>query len=311
MRGTPLGSPPGLSDEVERTDHVVSTDPEVIVRVHRRKGLEGALPCVYSIHGGGYILGSYAMDDCPLRQLVPAVRRRRCVGRVPARTRDAVPGTARRLRRRAAVGRRPCGRARRRPRPHRHRRRECRRRSRRRARAARHATAARPQLRFQLLDCPMIDDRQATVSSRLERLLVWSRHSNEFGWRSYLGELYGADDIPYVAAAARCADLRGLPPTFVAVGGADGFRDEDVDYALPALAGGRRDRAPRLPGCTARRADVPGQPDRAAVAARRGRVARPAARRAGGRGVADSTTRGLAPPSRRVLLLLPGPGRSG
>ena len=84
----------------------------------------------------------------------------------------------------------------------------------------------------------MIDDRQATVSSRLERLLVWSRHSNEFGWRSYLGDLYGADDVPYVAAAARCEDLRGLPPTFVAVGGADGFRDEDVDYALRLMRAG-------------------------------------------------------------------------
>ena len=78
----------------------------------------------------------------------------------------------------------------------------------------------------------MLDDRQATPSSRLDRLLVWSKLSNEFGWRSYLGDLYGVDDVPYVAAPARCEDLRGLPPTFLAVGGADGFRDEDIDYAL-------------------------------------------------------------------------------
>ena len=52
-----------LSDAVERTDHVVIDDPRVVVRVHRPKGIDGPLPCVYSIHGGGYVLGSYDMDD--------------------------------------------------------------------------------------------------------------------------------------------------------------------------------------------------------------------------------------------------------
>jgi acetyl esterase/lipase len=86
-------------------------------------------------------------------------------------------------------------------------------------------------LAFQLLDCPMLDDRQQTPSSRMEGLAVWSRESNEFGWRSYLGELYGRDDVPATAAPARATDLSGLPPTLVSVGAVDGFRDEDVDYA--------------------------------------------------------------------------------
>ena len=34
--------PVELSDAVERTDHVVSTDPHVVVRVHRPKGVDGA-----------------------------------------------------------------------------------------------------------------------------------------------------------------------------------------------------------------------------------------------------------------------------
>ena len=63
MRSVGFAGVVELSDEVERVDHVVSTDPEVVVRVHRRRGVEGALPCVYSIHGGGYILGNRAMDD--------------------------------------------------------------------------------------------------------------------------------------------------------------------------------------------------------------------------------------------------------
>ena len=85
---------------------------------------------------------------------------------------------------------------------------------------------------FQLLDCPMIDDRQETYSSQLGGLPVWSRESNEFGWRSYLGGLYGSSEIPYTAAPARADDLTGLPPAFISVGSVDGFLDEDVDFAL-------------------------------------------------------------------------------
>jgi acetyl esterase/lipase len=60
---------------------------------------------------------------------------------------------------------------------------------------------------------------------------VWSHESNAFGWKSYLGDLYGRDDVPATAAAARATDLSGLPPAFVSVGAADGFRDENVEYA--------------------------------------------------------------------------------
>jgi acetyl esterase/lipase len=60
---------------------------------------------------------------------------------------------------------------------------------------------------------------------------VWTAAANEFGWRSYLGVLYGSDDVPGHAAAARETDLAGLPPSCVVVGSIDGFRDEDVDYA--------------------------------------------------------------------------------
>jgi acetyl esterase/lipase len=78
----------------------------------------------------------------------------------------------------------------------------------------------------------MLDDRQITPSSQQDGLAVWSRGSNTFGWKSYLGDLYGRDDVPYLAAPARTPDLSGLPPAFVSVGAVDGFRDEDVDYAL-------------------------------------------------------------------------------
>ncbi len=77
----------------------------------------------------------------------------------------------------------------------------------------------------------MIDDRQITPSSRHDNLLVWTRAANTFGWQCYLGDLYGTDDVPAHAAAARADDLTGLPPALVISGGADGFRDENIDYA--------------------------------------------------------------------------------
>jgi acetyl esterase/lipase len=87
-------------------------------------------------------------------------------------------------------------------------------------------------VQFQLLDCPMLDDRQITPSSRLDGLSIWSRESNTFGWRSYLGDRYGTDQVPAYAAAARAEDLAGLPPAYVCVGAVDGFRDEDITYAM-------------------------------------------------------------------------------
>jgi triacylglycerol lipase len=91
------------------------------------------------------------------------------------------------------------------------------------------------QIAFQFLQYPMLDDRQATPSSQLDDLHLWSRRSNEFGWKAYLGDLYGTADIPGYAAPARADDLEGLPPTYICVGAMDGFRDEDIAYAQRLL----------------------------------------------------------------------------
>jgi acetyl esterase/lipase len=218
------------SEEVERVDHVVSDDPRVVVRVHRPKGVEGPLPCAYSMHGGGYVVGSYEMDDLRFDALCPSVP---CVGvavdyrlapetRYPGPLDDCYAGLRWTfehadelgidVERIGVVGTSAGG-----------------------GLAAALALLARDRaelsLAFQLLECPMLDDRQITSSSRRDGLPIWSREENEFGWRSYLGARYGQEVESY-AAAARATDLSGLPPTFVIVGTADGFRDEDIDYAL-------------------------------------------------------------------------------
>jgi acetyl esterase/lipase len=223
--------PQPLSEAVVRTDHAVPGDPPVPVRVHRPAGADGLLPCVYSIHGGGYLLGSYSMDDarfdgwCPALGVVGVSVEYRLAPETayPGPLEDCYRGLEWTFDHAADLGVD-------------------------RSRlgitgvsaggglAAAVALLARDRgrvpLAFQLLDCPMLDDRQTTPSSRLDGLAVWTREANAFGWRSYLGDLYGSPDVPYTAAPARCPDLSGLPPSFVSVGTVDGFRDEDVDYAL-------------------------------------------------------------------------------
>jgi acetyl esterase/lipase len=88
--------------------------------------------------------------------------------------------------------------------------------------------------------CPRLDDRNDSPSvHQMAELPMWNRQANEVGWTALLGDARGGPDVSPYAAPARATDLSGLPPTFVDVGSADSFRDEDVDYASRIwLAGG-------------------------------------------------------------------------
>ena len=84
---------------------------------------------------------------------------------------------------------------------------------------------------FQALNYPMLDDRNTTPSShQITDLGIWDRRANLLAWQAILGEHAGGD-VPAYAAPARADNLSGLPPTFIAVGDLDLFRDEDLDYA--------------------------------------------------------------------------------
>jgi acetyl esterase/lipase len=52
------------------------------------------------------------------------------------------------------------------------------------------------------------------------------------------GDRIGTDDVSAYDAPARATDLSNLPPTFIDVGSADLFRDEDVAFASTMWAGG-------------------------------------------------------------------------
>ncbi|MDI7864715.1 alpha/beta hydrolase [Rhizobiaceae bacterium n13] len=96
-----------------------------------------------------------------------------------------------------------------------------------------------PRLLGQLLQCPMIDDRNSTVSaSRYDGVGVWDTTSNKTAWQAVLGEDCGGANVSPYSAPARVTDLAGLPPTFIDVGACEVFRDEAIDYAVRILASG-------------------------------------------------------------------------
>jgi acetyl esterase/lipase len=92
-----------------------------------------------------------------------------------------------------------------------------------------------PQIRFQLLIMPELDDRQETWSARrFTETPFMYRDKVSASWRHYLGAMPAS---PY-AAPARAADLSGLPPTYIATSEFDPLRDEGICFALRLLEAG-------------------------------------------------------------------------
>jgi acetyl esterase/lipase len=229
--------PVELSGRVERTEHSTDGPEPVPVRVHRpldpaETGSQlGARPGLLSIHGGGLLFGTYDMDDplldrwCSRFGLVGVSVQYRLAPDFPYPTpledcysalrwmHDHAGDLGIDSTRIGVYGISAGG-----------------------GLAAALALLARDRgefpLAFQLLDCPMLDDRPDSPSMQSDDLYVWTREWNEFGWRSYLGEAYGTDGVDPYAAAGRAEDLSGLPPAFISVGSIDGFRDQDVEYAM-------------------------------------------------------------------------------
>ncbi len=221
-----------LSDAVSRTDITVpgpSDAPDIRLRVHRPRDAEGTLPCLYWMHGGGYVMGSPEQDDlrfdrwCQRFGMMGVAVQYRLAPEhpYPAPIEDCYAGlkwvkehgsevgidTAR-----IGIGG-PSGGG---------------------GLAAALALVVRDRgefdIAYQMLIYPMIDDTRTSVTANW-KVPVWSPESNEFGWRSYLGELFDSPDVPAHAAPSRAQDLSGLPPTYVMVGTLDGFADEDITYA--------------------------------------------------------------------------------
>ncbi|WP_067682912.1 alpha/beta hydrolase [Nocardia miyunensis] len=101
----------------------------------------------------------------------------------------------------------------------------------------------------QLLIYPMLDDRTTVPDPALLPFAGWSYDDNYTGWHALLGDSIGGPDVPETAAPARAADLSGLPPAYLEVGGLDIFRDETIDYARRLAASGVPVELHVHPGC--------------------------------------------------------------
>ena len=90
---------------------------------------------------------------------------------------------------------------------------------------------------FQMPLYPMIDDRD-TDSSRDNRNKVWNTRRNHYGWKTYLGDLYGTDDVPAYASAARQTDYGKLPPAYTFVCTGEPFYCETLAFVENLRAAG-------------------------------------------------------------------------
>lgn len=96
------------------------------------------------------------------------------------------------------------------------------------------------QLAFQVLVYPMLDDRTCVLKDPHPYTgeYVWTAENNHFGWSSLLGGEPGGGGVAPYAAPARARELAGLPPTFIATGALDLFLEEDMEYARRLLRAG-------------------------------------------------------------------------
>jgi acetyl esterase/lipase len=229
MRQNAVFEPVAASD-IERVELTTESDGDARLSLLRPHDAVGDLPVLFWMHGGGMVIGNRHMDDTRLIQWCRSLACA-CVSveyrlapeaayPVPLDDCDAglryVFNHAKELRidsGRVGVAGRSAGGALAA------------------ALAMRWTGGEQHSVAFQYLEYPMLDDRGQTPSSRIDGLPVWSRESNEFGWRSYLGASYRTGDVPPDAAPARATELAGLPPTFIGVGTADCLRDEAIDYA--------------------------------------------------------------------------------
>ena len=226
-----------------RDFEVIAISPTSSVRVLRPEGLGDKPPAVLWIHGGGYVWGSAAVNDRAVRRMaqrlgivaVSVDYRLAPEHPYPAALDDCYAALRWLLarddvdHRRIVLAGKSAGAglvA---------------------ALALRCTDAGLTDLAGQLLIYPMLDDRTVHRTDAVGAR-GWTPEDNAFGWRSYLGCDPGADGVTDYAAAARRADLSGLPPAWIGVGAADLFHEESVDYAHRLRAAGVRTQLVIVPG---------------------------------------------------------------
>lgn len=241
MRDRPSMLPPADESLATLEIHTVPGSagaPDIDLHVFRPVGVTGVLPCIYHIHGGGYVMGKVSEYDPLVRPLIADLQ---CVmvsveyrlapeTNFPGPIEDCYAGLAWTIANADTLGIDP-------------------------ARlgvmgqsagggyAAALALMVRDRgehtLAFQHLIYPMLDDRTCTAPPHpYAGEFVWTAQSNRFGWSALLGHAPGGDDVSPYAAPARATDLGNLPPAYIATGALDLFVDEDIAYATRLIRAG-------------------------------------------------------------------------
>ncbi len=227
----------GITQEDRRVPGLAE-NPAFGVRIYKPARQTGPLPCLFWMHGGGYVVGSVDKDDYRNRLRVKEVGcavvsvdyRQAPEAPYPAAIEDGYAALKWLVdhavelgidRTRIAVGGVSAGGG----------------------LAAGLSLLVRDlaeiEVAFQLLIYPMLDDSNVQPASEtLPDTYIWSRAKNRFGWRCYLGKEPGGGDVPIYAAPSRAEDLSGLPPVLIVVGDLDLLVDEDIEYAQRLIRAG-------------------------------------------------------------------------
>lgn len=77
---------------------------------------------------------------------------------------------------------------------------------------------------YPMLDC------EDTASSAENHGKVWNTKRNHWGWKHYLGDLYGTENVSKYASPARETDYSNLPPCYTFVADGEPFYEETLTY---------------------------------------------------------------------------------
>lgn len=76
---------------------------------------------------------------------------------------------------------------------------------------------------------PMLDNED-TASSADNHGKGWNTKRNHWGWKHYLGDLYGTEGVSKYASPARETDYSNLPPCYTFVADGEPFYEETLTY---------------------------------------------------------------------------------
>ena len=95
-----------------------------------------------------------------------------------------------------------------------------------------------PAISAQVMLFPILEDRPMSKSYKFTSLDNWKPGTSRLSWQAYLGDLFGRTDLPPYAVPGRAIEFEDLPPAIIHVAELDHDRDDVLDYAQNLLDAG-------------------------------------------------------------------------